>query len=106
MSSAQKFHTIDELKLLVAPVAEKYGVAKVYLFGSVARGDCDINSDYDFCIESGKIEDYFKLAGFFRELTDAIGSDIDLVDIDSLDQEFLNNVKSEGVAVYEEKRTG
>jgi predicted nucleotidyltransferase len=103
--TAHKIHTIDELKLLVAPVAERYGVAKIYLFGSVARGDHDENSDYDFCIELGKIEDYFKLAGFFRELMDAVGSDIDLVDMDSLDPEFLNNVRSEGVVVYEEERS-
>jgi predicted nucleotidyltransferase len=105
-SAFQKFHTIDELKLLVAPVAEKYGVRKIYLFGSVARGDHNESSDYDFCIESGKIEDYFKLAGFFRDLTDAIGSDIDLVDIDSLEPEFLKNIRSEGVVVYEEERAG
>jgi len=53
MSSAiHKRHSIEELRAIVAPVAEKYGVDKVYLFGSVARGDYNENSDYDFCIEN------------------------------------------------------
>jgi predicted nucleotidyltransferase len=39
MPETKKIHSIDELKSLVAPVAEKYGAGKVYLFGSVARGD-------------------------------------------------------------------
>jgi predicted RNA-binding protein (virulence factor B family) len=34
MLAAKKMHSIDELRFLVAPVAEKYGVGKVYLFGS------------------------------------------------------------------------
>jgi predicted nucleotidyltransferase len=82
-------------------VAEQYGVEKVYLFGSVARGDYSENSDYDFCIEPGKIRDIFALSGFFQDLRRAVGHDIDLVDTKSLDSDFLNVVLSEGVIVYE-----
>jgi predicted nucleotidyltransferase len=100
---AHKIHTIDELKLLIAPVAERYGVAKVYLFGSVARGDFGDDSDYDFCIELGRIEDYFELTGFFLDLKEAVGNDIDLVEMNSLDKDLRHNVRTEGVLVYEER---
>ena len=85
----------------MAPLAERYGVGRIYLFGSVARGDHNEDSDYDFCIELGKIRDLFVLSEFFQDLRDAVGSDIDLVDTGSVGAEFLNSIKSEGVVVYE-----
>lgn len=30
-------YTIDELKSVITPIAEKYQIARVYLFGSFAR---------------------------------------------------------------------
>ena len=85
----------------MAPVAERYGVGKVYLFGSVARGDYEENSGYDFCIELGKIRDLFVLSEFFQDLQDAVGSKIDIVDIKAANPDLLNNILSEGVIVYE-----
>ena len=63
----------------MAPIAEKYGVDKVYLFGSVARGDQTENSDYDFYIESEKIKSIFVISEFFQDLRDAVGSEIDMI---------------------------
>jgi len=99
-SATHKRHSIEELRSIVAPVAEKYGVDKVYLFGSIARGDYTKDSDYDFCIELGKIRDLFELSGFFQELREAVGCEIDLVDTKAVDDEFLTTIMSEGVIVY------
>jgi len=100
-SATKKVYSIDELKSIVAPVAEQYGVSKVYLFGSFARGDFNENSDYDFCIEGGRIRGLIALSGFFQDLRQAVGREIDLVDIRALDPDFLSVVMSEGVVVYE-----
>jgi len=99
-SKIHKRPSIEELKLIVKPVAEKYGVDKIYLFGSMARGDYDENSDYDFCIESGKIQDLFEYSGFFIDLRDAIGYEIDLVDTEAINSEFLNTIMKEGIVLY------
>lgn len=32
-----KIYTIEELKAIIIPIAKKYGIQKVYLFGSIAR---------------------------------------------------------------------
>jgi predicted nucleotidyltransferase len=98
----QNRYSIEELKAIVAPVAEKYGVETVYLFGSVARGDYKENSDYDFCIKKGQIRGLTKLSGFFQDLREAIGHDIDLVTTKSLEPEFLNAIMTEGVLIYGE----
>ena len=39
--------------LLVRPLAKKYHVKEVYLFGSYARGEADAQSDLDFLIFGG-----------------------------------------------------
>jgi len=92
--------SIEELRRIVKPVAEKYGVDRIYLFGSVARGDDDENSDYDFCIESTKMRSLLELSGFFRELKEAVGSEIDIVEKEALKGEFLNAVINEGIELY------
>ena len=99
-SKTQKKLSIEELKLIVGPIATEYGVEKVYLFGSMARGDDDDDSDYDFCIERGKISDLFELSGFFGDLKDAIGHEIDLVTTGALPPEFMENVIRDGVVLY------
>ena len=99
-TGVQKRHSIEDLKVIVAPVAEKYGVETVYLFGSAARGDYTDNSDYDFCIRKGRIRGLTKLSGFFQDLHEAIGYDIDLVTTKSLEPEFLNVIMMEGIVIY------
>ena len=43
-------YSINELKSIVAPIAEQHGVERIYLFGSYARGDFHIDSDVDIMI--------------------------------------------------------
>ena len=93
-------YSAEELKPIVAPIAEKYGVEKVYLFGSVARGDFNENSDYDFYIEADKIRSILVISGFFLDLRDALGCDINLVSTKTIEPEFKNTILTEGVLVY------
>jgi len=100
MHSSHRRPSIEELRSIIAPIAERYGVDKVYLFGSVARGDDDEKSDYDFFIEKGKIRSAFVLTGFRLDIQDAIGCKIDLVSTNSIRPEFLNNIMNERVPIY------
>ena len=53
--------TINQIKEIVKPIAEKYGLEAVYLFGSQARGDANSESDYDFYVKRGKMRGLFQL---------------------------------------------
>ena len=102
MSSAiNKRHSVEELKTIVKPVAEKHGVDRIYLFGSVARGDHNEDSDYDFCIEKGRIRDMFAFAEFFQDMYDAVGHEIDILTTKTNNTELLDRIKTEWVVVYE-----
>ncbi len=48
-----KVFTITDIKALVKPIAEKYNVDEIYLFGSYARDEADQNSDLDFLVFGG-----------------------------------------------------
>lgn len=45
-------------------IARRYGVSNVRIFGSVARGEADENSDLDLLIDAGPETDLFDLGGF------------------------------------------
>ncbi len=43
-------YTMDEIKAKSIPIAKKYGIARLGLFGSYARGEQNEHSDLDFLI--------------------------------------------------------
>jgi len=94
-------YTIEEIKNIVTPIAQSYGVDRVYLFGSYARGDAVWNSDLDFRIDSGKIRTLFDLGGFYSDLEEQLRKPIDIVTTDALSDDFNSEIKSEEVIIYE-----
>ena len=45
--------TIDEIKIKIAPLALKYRVESIYVFGSYARGEATDSSDIDILVFGG-----------------------------------------------------
>lgn len=61
----------------IMAIAAQYGVSEIQVFGSVARGDEDENSDVDLLID--KFEgSFFGFASLKAKLEDEIGKKIDL----------------------------
>ena len=94
---------IANLKKMIRPIAKKYGVESVYLFGSRARGDYRADSDFDFYIKKGRIRGYFALGGFFEELKEAVQAEIELVsqDEEELDAYLREAIRKDGILLYE-----
>ena len=97
----EKPYTISDIRSLVTPVAAHYGVERVMLFGSYARGDATMDSDIDFHIDKGEIRGYFKLAGFHRDLEEALDMSVDVLTSGALDDAFLSSIAKEEVVIYE-----
>ena len=47
---------VDEIRQIVAPIANKYHLKAVYLFGSYARGTATESSDIDLLIDTSGTE--------------------------------------------------
>ena len=93
-------YTVFELRQIIAPLAKSYGVERVYLFGSYARGDITEHSDIDLRIDKGKVRG-LALAGLLVDLEDALGVPVDLLTTASLDEQFLASIQNDEVLLYE-----
>lgn len=80
-------YTIDELSRLIIPIAKKYEITTVFLFGSYACGNATDDSDVDimFKREGSKIQG-FVMGALYEDLRKSIGKEIDLLTEESLEQ--------------------
>lgn len=69
---------LNELRKYKPILEKKYGVVKLGIFGSVARGDIKNNSDIDIVVEI-KNTDPFILLDIKEELSKLLGCKIDLI---------------------------
>lgn len=93
--------TIKVIENLVKPIAEKYKVEEIYLFGSYARGEANESSDLDFLVYGG--ED-FKLTMIFslaEELREVLKKNVDVFEINEInkDSDFYNTIMKERLQV-------
>lgn len=104
-------YTIDDLKERIAPIAKKYELHEVYLFGSYARNEATDESDVDILIDrtGSKIKGMFDMGGLYNDLCDTVGKEIDLLTTHVLEQNstrhrtpmFVANVYHERVKIYD-----
>ena len=97
--------SMDEIKQRSIPIAQKYGVNRLGLFGSYARGEANERSDLDFLIDEGKIRGLIQYMGFVLDLEDAFGCHVDVVMDGIQDETFLNRIKRDEVVLYEADRS-
>jgi len=96
----EKTYTIDEIKSISVPIAQKYGVKKLALFGSYARGEHTAKSDIDFLIEKGKIQG-LEFFGFINSLEDDLGVHVDVMTYDALKDSLIAYAIEDEVVLYE-----
>ncbi len=95
-------YDIETIREKTVPIAEKYGVKRMSLFGSYARGEADDKSDVDILIDRGKIEGLLQYFGFVHELQRALRCHVDVVTEGIRDEKFLNAIKQDEVFLYAE----
>lgn len=103
-------YTIEQIKNIVSPIAQKYNLKAVCLFGSYARGTATEKSDVDLLVDTSgtSLKSLISLGGLYCELEEALCKRIDLVTVSSLEQEakmpseanFRETVMKEQVNVY------
>lgn len=95
-------YTIDEISNAIAPVAQEYGVKKIALFGSYAKGEATQESDIDLhLIDTFDMWGYFKLCGFKQALEAHFGIGVDVLTTGSMDYEVRESVLREEVMIFE-----
>ena len=99
-----KVYTIEEIRAKAVPIAKKYGVKRLSLFGSYARGEADFQSDVDFLMDDSgsKVETLLDYVGLIYDLENEFKCHIDVVSTDIQDKKFLAAIKQDEVLLYEQ----
>ena len=103
-------YSLEEIARRVRPVAEKYRLKAVYVFGSYARGEAREDSDVDLLVDTdgAGITSLLTLGGLCYDLEEALEKEISFVLTDSLegpcrvksDHYFRENVSRERRKIY------
>lgn len=80
-------YSLEDIRTRVRPVAEKYRLRAVYVFGSYARGDAEEGSDIDLLVDAeGSGLRGLAFGALYEELREAVEKPIDLITVGSLSQ--------------------
>ena len=84
-------------------LAEKHGIARIYLAGSIARGDSGTKSDVDFLVEMKPDASLFGVAGFLYEAEQLLEVPVDVIPMSLLsdmeDQDFAANIQQDVIVL-------
>ena len=96
-----KVISLDEINRISIPIAEKYGVAKLYIFGSYARKEATENSDIDLLIDKGDVRNLLDYFAFVSDLEDGFGKHVDVVTVTCNDKDFVEKAMKEAILIYD-----
>ena len=98
-----KIEDLQKVKQQLYQIAAKYGIRKVYVFGSVARGESHAASDIDFLVEMEAGASAMGIGAFQFETQKLLGIQTDVIPSFTLpqveDRSFVQAVQTEAVAL-------
>lgn len=106
----ERIYTVDEIKNIVVPIAKRYRVSKMYLFGSYAKGNADCKSDIDLRVDSDNLTNLFVFGSLYDDLETALNKSLDLITTqalrqninDPLTRKFIRSIRKDELLLYEE----
>ncbi|EHI69242.1 nucleotidyltransferase family protein [Streptococcus ictaluri] len=102
-------YTIEEIKEKIQPIAEKYELPVVYLFGSYARNEADEDSDIDLAISVKNLDiTGFELLDLEDEVKSQFNIPVDFLIVEDIEMgkspialQVKKNFEQEKVRLYE-----
>ena len=94
-----KTEILQLLKRYKSTAQKKYGMTKIGIFGSVARGEQKEDSDVDVCYE-GEAASFLTLDMIQSELEELLGSKVDIVRVrDNMNSLLRQRILRDGIYV-------
>ncbi|MGM9606119.1 MAG: nucleotidyltransferase family protein [Oscillospiraceae bacterium] len=103
-------YTIENLRIIIQPIVEKYQIPAIYLFGAYARGTATDESDIDLLVDTTgtSLTSLFSLGALYCDLEEALKKSVDLITASSLrqqaqmpsEQDFRDTVMNEKMKLY------
>ena len=96
---SEKVLSLEKIHDAVIPLAQRYGLERVFLFGSYARGDATETSDVDFRIDSSMRG--IEFGALYEDMRDMLQRPVDILTTKQLDEKFLSEIKKEEILLYD-----
>ncbi len=93
----------DTSKLI--EICRQNDVAKVGIFGSMARGEADDQSDVDLLVEFSKRKSLLALVALERQISAALGRKVDLLTEAAISPYLRDRIKRDLQIIYEDLPT-
>ncbi len=81
----------------ILQLAARHGASNIRVFGSVARGDADEQSDVDFLVDMASGRSLLDLGGLLMDLQELLGRPVDVVTERGLRERIRERVLREAV---------
>lgn len=94
-------YSISQIREIASPIAAAYGVKRMSLFGSYARGEATDESDIDLLIDRTGMASGWAIGGLYSDLQDALGKELDMVTTKGAEAAFLERIRRDEVTLYE-----
>jgi len=91
----------EEIETALVSILGKYGVRKIGLFGSYARGEERTDSDLDVLVEFEKRKSLLTLVRVERELSEHIGVKVDLLTEQAISPYLVERIKAGLKVIYQ-----
>jgi predicted nucleotidyltransferase len=93
------FSELKDKREAILQIAAKHGARNVRVFGSVARGEADEQSDIDFLVDMEPGRSLLDLGGLLVDLQDLLGQNVDVVTERGLKPRIRERVLHEAVGL-------
>jgi predicted nucleotidyltransferase len=87
---------IQDKKQQILALAAKHGASNIRVFGSVANGTADQDSDIDFLVDLEQDRSLFDLGGLLMDLQQLLNRSVDVVTENGLHWYIKDRILSEG----------
>ena len=91
---------IEDISDIIKPVAQKYNLTSVWLFGSYAKQFQRSDSDIDILVKTEDVAEGFKIVEVKFALEEALNKRVDIVTTGSIKGSLLENEDLGEVLIY------
>ena len=91
---------LEKISKKIKPVAEKFKLMYVWVFGSYAKNKQNKNSDIDIIVRTEDVADGFKIVEVKFALEEVLNKEVDIVTTGSIKESLLEGEELEEVLVY------
>lgn len=91
---------IEEIKKKIVPVLIRHRIKRAGIFGSVATGEENSQSDIDILVELEDKISLLEFVGIKFELEDLLGKKVDLVEYQAIKPRLRSGIMAEEIRIY------